>query len=206
MPSAERGGAAGVLLRLVPARLRATTPLTVPRADTGAAPRPVRVHDADFRTQHRGMAASRPMSCAGCHAQRFCSECHAGETPRRFHRANFVQQHASASYNRDTQCASCHNTQLFCRSCHQTAGVASSGRLDAAYHNAQPQWLLQHGRAARQGLQSCAACHAQRDCMTCHATTGWGVNPHGRGFDAARMAARNGPQCLLCHLQIPGRR
>lgn len=205
MPVPPRDGAQGVSLLLAPARrllmLSAATPV-----DTPPAARIVRVHDPGFRTGHKGVASASAASCSGCHEQSFCSACHTGEGTRRFHAANFVQRHAADSYGQETRCASCHNTELFCRSCHRTSGLATQGRLDAAFHDAQPQWLLQHGRAARQGLQSCATCHAQRDCQTCHSTLGWGVNPHGPGFNAARAASRNATQCLLCHLQVPGRR
>jgi hypothetical protein len=176
-------------------------------ADTvTAAPRSVRVHGPEVLRSHGTQASAGAMSCAGCHEQRFCSDCHAGEGTRRFHVANFAQRHAADAYGRETDCASCHNTQVFCAGCHRTSGLGTKGRLDAAYHNAQPLWLLQHGRAARQGLQTCATCHAQRDCLTCHSTIGWGVNPHGPGFRAGRMASRNATQCLLCHLRVPGRR
>ena len=206
MPLAERGGARGVGLRLVPARRRPLlSPVGLRQDTTPQSVRAVRVHDADFWKNHKAAAAVSAQSCSGCHEQRFCSDCHAGEGSRRFHAANFVQRHAADSYGRETQCASCHNTELFCRSCHRESGLGTSGRLDVAFHDAQPQWLLQHGRAARQGLQSCATCHAQRDCLTCHSTLGWGVNPHGPGFRAGRAAARNATQCLMCHLQVPGR-
>jgi hypothetical protein len=208
MPAVERGGAPGVLLRLQPARPRLSM-IALPqvRQDTGVGqPRTVRVHDALFSTKHQVAAATGALSCAGCHEQRFCSDCHAGGGGRRFHAANFVQGHASDSYSRENQCSSCHNPELFCRSCHRASGLGSKGRLDAAFHTAQPQWLLQHGRAARQGLQSCATCHAQRDCLACHSTLGWGVNPHGAGFRADRLADRNSTQCRMCHLQVPGRR
>jgi hypothetical protein len=205
MPRREPGGAPGVNLRLVLPRRREPPPSSVSSADTGLhSPRPVKVHDPMFRVNHKAAAASSP-SCATCHEQRFCSDCHRGEVPNRFHRANFVQRHAADSYGRETQCSSCHNTELFCRSCHRETGLASRGRLDAAFHDAQPLWLLQHGRAARQGLQSCATCHAQRDCLACHSTLGWGVNPHGAGFKAGRLADRNATQCLMCHLRVPGR-
>lgn len=204
MPGPDAVGAVGVRLRLLPMRRRASLPLTSAHPDT--APVAVRVHEASFRTQHRNAAATAALTCSGCHEQQFCSDCHASEGPRRFHAANFVQSHASDSYSRERECSSCHNTELFCRSCHREAGLASKGRLDVAFHNAQPQWLLQHGRAARQGLQSCATCHAQRDCLACHSTIGWGVNPHGKGFQASRLAGRNAPQCLLCHLKVPGQR
>lgn len=206
VPLAERGGAQGVQLRLQPVRLRAGVDLLAARDDTiPARPRMVRVHDANIRRSHGAEASAGALSCAGCHEQRFCSDCHAGEGTRRFHAANFAQRHAADSYGRDTECSSCHNTELFCRSCHRESGLASKGRLDVAFHDAQPLWLLQHGRAARQGLQSCATCHAQRDCLTCHSTIGWGISPHGPGFRAGRLSSRNAAQCLMCHLQVPGR-
>jgi hypothetical protein len=212
LPMPTPGGAGGVELQNRPARLR-----TLPPASPDAAveqpqqgPQPVRhavrVHPAGYQTGHAGQAASGVLSCSGCHAQRFCSDCHAGENRRRFHPANFVVRHSATSYGRETSCASCHNTEAFCRDCHRSGGLASSGRLDVAFHTAQPQWLLQHGRAARQGMESCASCHQQKDCMTCHSTIGWGVNPHGRDFNADRMAKSAGVSCGFCHLAPPRRR
>ena len=110
---------------------------------------------------------------------------------------------APRAAGRDQECQSCHNTEVFCRSCHQASGLASRGRLNRAYHNAQPQWLLQHGRAARQGLESCVTCHKQRDCMQCHSTTGWGINPHGPDFDSRRVGARARVMCERCHIADP---
>ena len=209
IPLAEPGGALGVGLRLraAPTRFRPPLARLTARTDTisAGAPREVRVHDDGFRTGHGAQAAAGGLTCEGCHEQRFCSDCHAGENQRRFHPSNFAQRHAADSYGRETECASCHNAELFCRSCHQQSGLTTRGRLDAAFHNAQPQWLLQHGRAARQGLQGCTTCHVQRDCLTCHSTIGWGVNPHGPGFRAERLANRNATQCLMCHLKVPGR-
>jgi hypothetical protein len=209
IPVAERGGAQGVQLKLQPppVRNRPPFPLLVARTDT--VPRQpatiVRVHDPGYRTAHGPQAASGILTCSGCHEQKFCSDCHAGENQRRFHAANFTQRHAADSWSRESECAACHNAELFCRSCHQQLGLASKGRLDAAYHDAQPQWLLQHGRAARQGLQSCTTCHVQKDCLACHSTVGWSVSPHGPGYPAGRLANRNATQCLLCHLRVPGR-
>lgn len=220
IPAVEPGAAVGVRLTNRPDRQRLRPPLDPltasdesmsaalavvqgSGAQASSAPRTVRVHDPGFRDAHRDQAASGALTCSGCHAQRFCSDCHTGEGGRRYHRANFVVRHAADAYGRETDCASCHNTQAFCKECHQESGLSSRGRLDVAFHDAQPQWLLQHGRAARQGLQNCASCHAQRDCLACHATTGWGVNPHGPGFNAARMAKRAPLSCLACHLEVP---
>ena len=217
MPNVEPGGARGVELIDRPARTRLTPPTaalslaaaaladSVPRT-TLAPARTVRVHDLGFRTGHGAQAAAGTLTCAGCHERRYCAECHTGEGRRRFHPANFEVRHAADAYGRENECSSCHNAELFCRACHRESGLASRGRLDVAFHSAQPQWLLQHGRAARQGLANCTTCHVQRDCLTCHSTTGWGISPHGADFDAKRRAASTAPTCLLCHVQVPTRR
>jgi len=214
MPQAAAGAARGVELLDRPVRVRVNPPsaaLSLAAAalhDSVAAQRPspariVRVHDVGFRNAHGAQAAAGTLTCSGCHAQRFCSECHAGEGKRRFHPENFEGRHAADAYGRETECSACHNAEVFCRGCHRQAGLGSHGRLDVAFHTAQPLWLLQHGRAARQGLANCTTCHAQRDCLTCHSTTGWGISPHGPNFDAGRMAKSVAPMCLRCHLQIP---
>ena len=170
-----------------------------------AAPVPVEVHPAGFSATHGPAAASGQLTCEGCHARKFCSDCHGGEGERRFHPANFLARHAPEAYGRQRDCASCHNTEAFCRDCHQANGAGATGRRDVAFHTAQPLWLLQHGQAARQGLESCASCHAQRDCMQCHSTLGWGISPHRPGFDAKRMADRNPQTCGYCHVGGPPR-
>ena len=165
----------------------------------------VHVHAAGFARAHGPAAASGQLNCAGCHQQRFCTSCHQGEGERRYHEFNFVARHASSAYARQTSCTSCHNTETFCRACHQQSGIAgtNTSRTSGAAHGAQPLWLLQHGQAARQGLQSCAGCHQQTDCIRCHSTVTQRVNPHGPDFDARRMSARNRLVCLYCHLSDP---
>jgi hypothetical protein len=171
-----------------------------PPADTTYA---VRIHPADFARAHAAAAGTQSPRCASCHEQSFCAACHAGEGRRRFHPVDFALRHAPAAYGRERDCRSCHNTEAFCRACHVSSGLASGGRRDVAFHDAQPRWLLQHGRAARQGLESCTTCHAQRDCMQCHSTRGLQVNPHGPGFDPRRMAARSRVACIACHGRDP---
>jgi hypothetical protein len=65
---------------------------------------------------------------------------------------------------------------------------------------------LGHGQAARQNLESCVACHAERDCLTCHSALGGRrFNPHGPDFDAARLREKNPQMCSACHgITIPG--
>ena len=206
LPDPSRGPR-GVQLRrpLADARGRTAGSVATTRlaADTGS--RVVRPHPRNFVETHRAPAAAGQQSCAGCHTQRFCSDCHAGESRRAFHPVNFIAGHAAPTYARDRDCASCHNTEVFCRDCHRASGLQAAGRNAAVYHNAQPQWLLQHGRAARLELASCTTCHTQATCMRCHATTGWGVNPHGRDFDADRLGRKAMAMCARCHIRDPRR-
>ncbi|HLA89241.1 MAG TPA: hypothetical protein VJL28_02275 [Gemmatimonadaceae bacterium] len=165
----------------------------------------VRVHQAGFARSHGAAAATEALTCAGCHARRFCADCHAGErNARRYHPANFASRHAPEAYSRDVACSGCHSTEAFCRDCHRQTGLAAkTGSRSTRYHNAQPRWLLQHGRAARQELSTCASCHQQSYCMACHSDAGWRVSPHGPTFDAARMHRRNPTLCVRCHLKDP---
>lgn len=226
LPRAEPGHAPGVQLRPpsatsppawqsggVAARPIVLTALVIPPIDTPppsrvpaetASVRVVRVHPSDFVRAHGAYASSGRLNCAGCHQERFCSSCHQGAGARRYHTVDFVARHASEAYARETKCASCHNTEVFCRSCHRDVGIgAASRRRSGAAHAGQPLWLLQHGEAARRGMQNCASCHQQTDCLQCHSTIGGRVNPHGPDFDARKMQQRNPSLCAVCHIGAP---
>lgn len=102
------------------------------------------------------------------------------------------------------ECSNCHNTAAFCRECHIGVGVESVGRLGPGYHDAEPVWLLRHATAARQGLEQCASCHTQQDCLQCHSQFGaFKVSPHGPDFDAERARDRNPWICRACHFSDP---
>lgn len=171
--------------------------------------RPPASHQGGFRDRHAAQAAAAPQNCAACHVRSDCLSCHrpdaASGTPG-FHPAQFLSRHPAAAYARETSCSECHNTTGFCASCHKTAGLVSSGRaLRGGYHDAKQFFLAGHGQAARQSLESCVACHAERDCLQCHSAQGSRrFNPHGPGFDAARLKARNAEMCLACHVTVPG--
>jgi hypothetical protein len=163
-----------------------------------------RVHPFDFGDRHAVFAATGALQCMECHSQQYCSDCHAAADSRDFHPPNFMERHAFEVFSGGQDCQSCHSTEAFCRDCHVQVGVASQGRLNVAFHTAQPLWILAHGQAARVGMESCASCHRQTDCLACHSTfLGRGVNPHGPGFDAEGMAARNRVTCRWCHLGDP---
>ncbi len=218
MPDAREATAPGVQLRHArPAGLSDlhmianVTPQSMPATATppgirhDTTRRLVRVHAAGFARAHGALAASGASSCASCHAQRFCADCHTGErVTHRYHKANFVSTHAPQAYSRETDCSSCHSAEAFCRDCHRQTGLAATTNTrSTVFHNAQPQWLLQHGRAARQDLKSCTTCHQQTYCMQCHSDLGSRISPHGPGFDAVRMSAKNPRLCLTCHFKNP---
>jgi hypothetical protein len=162
------------------------------------------VHDSDVATRHGSLAAAGSLDCSSCHTRETCSGCHAGADSRAFHLPNFVERHAGDVFSGRGDCQSCHNTERFCRDCHVRTGVAAQPGMNAAFHTAQPMWVLSHGQAARTGMEACASCHRQNDCVRCHsAAGGWGVNPHGPGFAAERRGARNAATCRWCHLSDP---
>jgi hypothetical protein len=164
---------------------------------------------------HKAAAAGMTESCTTCHVvEQQCQTCHLGsETLERskdaeyrrdvdlYHPFNFMQQHSAAAFNQETECASCHNPEVFCRDCHSNLGMAKQDfRTDAGFHNENPNFQFGHGQAARQGLESCAACHAQQDCLVCHsAKAGRRVNPHGPDFDPEHLRSKNKGLCLFCH-------
>jgi hypothetical protein len=161
-------------------------------------------HGADFSRIHAEPASARPQSCSGCHARTECLSCHrpdAAESPPGYHPAGFLTTHPAAAYSRESSCSECHNQGEFCANCHLNAGLVSSGRLrGTGYHDAKQFFLLNHGQAARQSLESCVSCHSERDCLTCHSAVGSRrFNPHGPGFDPGTLRRKNPSMCTACH-------
>lgn len=157
-----------------------------------------------FQEAHGTLAAAEDGSCATCHTERYCVDCHDGPSDGGYHPPDFVAQHSAVAYGQQDECSTCHNTAVFCRTCHVENGMGSQGRLGPGYHDAEPIWLLRHGQAARQNLEGCVSCHEQRDCMQCHSTLGsFQISPHPRDFDAEAAWARNPRTCLACHVRNP---
>lgn len=191
------------------AQIAAIRALPTPGSDgrsgvTFAEPGPS-VHAPGFAMAHGSQAGATEATCGGCHTDTsFCLNCHQGPGERAFHVANFRERHSAMAYGNELECTSCHNTEVFCRGCHVGNGLGSGGRLDVAFHTAEPFWLLGHGQAARRGLENCVSCHTQSNCMQCHSSVGaWRINPHGPGFDPTRVQEQNRLTCLRCHLSEP---
>lgn len=159
-----------------------------------------------FLESHAGLASTDQTSCNTCHQQTFCTECHeaASGSGNVYHPPDFVSQHPAQAFGRTDDCTACHNTAVFCRNCHVQSGLGADGRLGPGYHTAEPLWLIRHGQAARQNLESCATCHKQRECTQCHGILGaFKVNPHGDDFNAVAAYERNPRTCYACHIKNP---
>ncbi len=175
--------------------------------------RPPPSHVAEFREGHGREASAAPRTCATCHMQADCFSCHRPDPAQPagggdYHRAGFLVRHPSAAYARQSTCGDCHNAQQFCVSCHAQAGLSTRRSLGASsFHDGRAAFIVGHGQAARQSLESCVSCHVERDCTACHSSVGRGFrfNPHGPGFDANRLRRRNPEMCIACHGRaIPG--
>lgn len=191
-------------------RVALALPAAAPARGLGAQPsrRPPDSHRENFANRHRSLAATAPATCAGCHVRTDCFNCHrpnAAAAPG-YHPADFLTRHPAAAYSREMRCGDCHNVGSFCAKCHAAAGLVSSGTLGAGYHDGSRFFSVGHGQAARQSLETCIGCHVERDCLTCHSAVGGRrFNPHGPGFDAARMRRKNPEMCTACHgAAIPG--
>lgn len=161
-------------------------------------------HEETFFDRHGTAAAIGVPDCAACHAEKECVSCHDGVERPSFHPLDFVVRHGAEAFATRTECSACHAREAFCRDCHTGVGIAASGRSDAAFHDAQPDWLLAHGQAARQDLESCVACHQERQCLRCHsARSGWRVSPHGPDFDPGHVADKSTQSCGICHFGLP---
>lgn len=162
-------------------------------------------HGTDFTDAHAQLASGSPQTCAGCHVQEQCLQCHrpnAG-TQGTYHPADFTTRHPVAAYGREASCSDCHNPGQFCQTCHMQNGIASGGRFiggQAIYHDGNPTFAAGHGPAARQGLESCVSCHTEKDCMVCHSAFGGRrFNPHGPNFPAEKLRKANPQMCTACH-------
>jgi len=148
-------------------------------------------HRTDFREIHPIKAHDNPQTCNRCHAEKFCSDCHAkfrGDDLR-------VLSHRKGWSNLQTAplgpAHSTFNTSQ-CQTCHP------GGLLP------KHVWSSDHGREARRNLQACQTCHSDGQvCMTCHSSrAGLRINPHPRGWDKVKESYKsksNGRSCIKCH-------
>lgn len=190
------------------------------------------VHSGDFLRDHAVPANRDPGYCKNCHSTDYCMECHDGAGRNaRYHPGDWIAVHGTRSRTDDFRCSSCHRMQSFCLDCHVQSGVASmvdiktnivtrrtvrvndSGLATGPHPMSADGWLNPgsrnfHGFFAQRSIQSCASCHQEQYCLTCHASgfgTGGpsrGGNPHGPNPERLKGSAvrgNNARACLKCH-------
>jgi c(7)-type cytochrome triheme protein len=177
-------------------------------------------HGQGFSKDHKQEARQVGATCNACHDQSECVACHQGVTkPDEFHPGDYVMTHAIDARRGSPDCSACHRAESFCVGCHERTGVST--RASTRFETGVPGrefhpvgWASpssggpnRHAGEARRNIASCASCHREEDCTTCHtAEPGMGnVSPHGSGWKgSARCRAMdrdNRRMCLRCHTQ-----
>ena len=159
-------------------------------------------HGIEWAGTHAVMAGADSRFCANCHRETYCSDCHSGRIrPKKVHPGDWLNIHGKNSTMDNPRCMGCHRAQSFCLSCHRRSGVAPDaptnrrGARPSRFHgNASPEKIC---RRARTNIASCASCHSEQSCTTCHTA----INPHPVGFSrrCGVLARKNRRACAKCH-------
>ncbi|MBP9207979.1 MAG: cytochrome c3 family protein [Kofleriaceae bacterium] len=178
-------------------------------------------HGPGFATRHAGAARRGGATCASCHQQEFCADCHLGVArPMAFHRGDYASSHAIEARRGVPDCSACHRVASFCVGCHERVGVGARGPSGFEQGAADPARRFhpagwggvggRHGGEARRNLEACASCHRDDFCVTCHAPRGGGpaggpaVSPHPPGWRGSvacqALDRKNRRMCLRCHV------
>jgi len=175
-------------------------------------------HGIGFAKDHRQEARQVGATCTACHDRSECLACHQGVVkPMEFHPGNYVLTHSVEAKRGTPDCSACHRAQSFCVGCHERSGVGS--RVESGFAAAQPGgafhppgWASagmgpnRHKVEAKKNITSCASCHREEDCLTCHSNEVGSLraSPHPRGWrSSARCEALdrgNRRMCLRCHI------
>ena len=176
-------------------------------------------HAGNFVKDHKRAARTSGATCADCHDQSFCTDCHTGTVAERIeillperverdfiHRNDFRSRHAMEASHDSVSCARCHG-QTFCSTCHAAQGLTPTATNPRSPHPAGyalPGSGQSHGTDARRDIAACASCHdqgAKSICVDCHRTGGIGGNPHPSGWTQRHPHSEIGSNnmCLQCH-------
>ncbi|HEY6100258.1 MAG TPA: hypothetical protein VIW03_12555, partial [Anaeromyxobacter sp.] len=151
---------------------------------------------------HGTLARSSADTCAACHDQTYCAQCHSPQTaagrpsivfPERvdrtfIHRGDYVSRHMIEAGANPASCRRCHGPG-FCQACHEEQGLSKfTANFRRPSSHEQSDWALpavagalpRHAHAGRRDISSCAGCHdqgAQATCVGCHRVGGIATNP-----------------------------
>jgi hypothetical protein len=178
-----------------------------------AALRPREHNRTDFVREHKTIARLSTATCATCHTQETCADCHNGSdlvrvdlagkdlasprSPRiaaadrgqgmkltKIHDLNFKFTHGIAASKKGTECQTCHEQQTFCATCHNAGGDVNQAKFVPQSH--QQAGFVTFGVGSGGGLHAKLAKRDIENCAACHDT---------QGAD---------PACIQCHTDSDG--
>jgi hypothetical protein len=177
-------------------------------------------HQGNFIREHGRLAKAGAETCAQCHDQTYCSNCHATATlpmkpELRFpenvrsdfiHRGDYISRHHLEAESDPALCRRCHGSE-FCESCHREHRLTTTNNPHASLGGGR-RWIDEHGQAARRNIVACAGCHDENalggagNCASCHAVGGSArVNPHPPSWSRSHELSdtRDNAMCRTCH-------
>lgn len=175
--------------------------------------RPVDHNRTDFVREHKQTARLSTASCASCHTQESCIDCHNGtdlvkvdlagrdpispRSPRlmtmdrgkstsllKVHDLNFRFTHGIAAQGKAADCQTCHSQQQFCATCHAAGGNVNQVTFKPTTH--QQAGFVTIGVGTGGGLHAQLARRDMETCASCH---------DAQGAD---------PTCVTCHMDSDG--
>jgi hypothetical protein len=169
-------------------------------------------HSADYLVSHKNLARIDDETCATCHIENDCSECHEGASLfstvsgsnndvqtklvpsvaggtrglliTRVHNLNFRITHPLEAQGRSQECSVCHETQNFCQACHEAEGVDVAGK--PVWHGGSDWGAIAGVVGSGGGRHAELAKRDIENCASCHSTEG------------------DDPTCVLCHADFDG--
>jgi hypothetical protein len=177
-------------------------------------------HAGDFLKTHGQLAKPTAESCASCHEQTFCADCHSATTAAArpsvifpedvqrdlIHRGDWVSRHMIDAEANPASCRKCHGSK-YCDTCHTAQNFTLSNPNPRNPH--PPGWATKgsgdfHGFAARKNIVLCAGCHdngADAVCVVCHKVGGLAgsFNPHPKSWNKKTADIGKTPMCAICH-------
>ncbi len=177
-------------------------------------------HAGDFLRTHGSLARPTAETCAQCHDQTFCADCHSATTAaarpsilypeavqRDFiHRGDYQSRHMIDAGANPASCRKCHGS-AFCEACHTQRNLTQFSPIQP--QNPHPAgWGTDkaggnfHGTAARKNIVACAGCHDSAGsaiCVRCHMVGGIGGNPHPASWNRDADEIPKNAMCRACH-------
>ncbi len=166
-------------------------------------------HGPGFANDHRQEAMQLGATCGACHDRSECVACHQGVArPMDFHRGDYLRTHAVEARRGTPDCSACHRAQSFCVGCHERSGLGMRppSEFDMGHPFHPANWVNLHGRDAKRNITSCASCHREEDCLSCHSAerSAMQISPHPKGWRGSAkckaLDSKNRRMCLRCHV------